>query len=68
MSLDRKAAIRQDLVDAQRALLDALDQVGPDGWLRRSPTNEGWMVRVKLSEPAEVESLMDADAYQESLS
>jgi uncharacterized protein (TIGR03083 family) len=45
VSLDRKAAIRQDLVDAQRALLAALDQVGPDDWLRRSPRNEGWMVR-----------------------
>ena len=45
MPLDRKAAIRADLVDAQRALLDALDRVGPDDWLRRSPTNEGWLVR-----------------------
>jgi len=43
--LDRKAAIREDLVAAQRALLDALDRVGPDDWQRRSPTNEGWMVR-----------------------
>jgi DinB superfamily len=42
---DRKAAIREDLVDAQRALLDALDRVGPDDWVRRSPTNADWMVR-----------------------
>jgi uncharacterized protein (TIGR03083 family) len=46
--LDRLAAIRQDLVDAQRALMDALDGVGPDDWVRRSPTNEGWMVRELL--------------------
>jgi uncharacterized protein (TIGR03083 family) len=45
VTLARKAAIREDLVGAQRALLDALDRVGPDDWLRRSPTNEGWMVR-----------------------
>ncbi len=45
MSLDRKAAIRQELLDAQRALLDALDQVGPEDWLRHSPTTAGWMVR-----------------------
>jgi len=25
--------------------MDALDQVGPHDWERRSPTNEGWMVR-----------------------
>jgi hypothetical protein len=46
--LDRKTAIREDIVDAQRALLDALDRVGPDGWLLHSPTNEGWMVRELL--------------------
>jgi len=54
--LDRTAAIRQDLVDAQRALLDTLDLVGPDDWLRRSPTNEGWMVRDLLIHLATSES------------
>jgi len=32
------------------------------------PYGEGWMVRVKLSDPSEVDELMDADAYEESLS
>jgi uncharacterized protein (TIGR03083 family) len=45
---DRKNAIRQDLVEAQRALLDALDRVGPDDWARPSP-NEGWTVRDLLT-------------------
>jgi uncharacterized protein (TIGR03083 family) len=45
---DRKHALRQDLVEAQRALLDALDQVGPADWLRASP-NEGWTVRDLLT-------------------
>jgi uncharacterized protein (TIGR03083 family) len=45
---DRKSAIRNDLVSSQRALLDVLDQVGPDGWLRPSP-NEGWTVRDLLT-------------------
>jgi uncharacterized protein (TIGR03083 family) len=44
MSDDRKAAIREDLVAAQRGLLDVLDGLGPDDWLRLSP-NEGWTVR-----------------------
>ncbi len=56
MSLDRKAAIRQELVEAQRALLATLDQVGPDDWLRRSPTNEGWMVRELLTHLTSSES------------
>jgi uncharacterized protein (TIGR03083 family) len=45
---DRKDAIRLYLVEAQRALLDALDQVGPADWLRASP-NEGWTVRDLLT-------------------
>jgi uncharacterized protein (TIGR03083 family) len=52
---DRKDAIRQDLVEAQRALLDALDGVGPDDWLRSSP-NEGWTVRDLLTHLTTAES------------
>src|SRR5258708_35296782 len=44
MFKDRKAAIRQDLDDAQHKLLEVLDRVGPHDWLRASP-NEGWTVR-----------------------
>ena len=40
----RQLAIREDLVDAQRDLLDVLDQVTPADWLRHSP-DEGWTVR-----------------------
>ncbi len=32
------------------------------------PYGEGWMVRVRLSDPSETDDLMDADAYEESLS
>jgi glycine cleavage system H protein len=31
------------------------------------PYGEGWMVKVKLSDPAEAESLLDAAAYRELL-
>src|SRR5438477_2215056 len=41
---DRKRAIREDLINAQQALLSILDRVGPDDWLRPSP-NEGWTIR-----------------------
>jgi uncharacterized protein (TIGR03083 family) len=40
---DRTLAIRQDLVDAQQALLAVLDRVGPNDWGRPSP-NEGWTI------------------------
>jgi len=52
---DRKDAIRQDLVEAQRALIDALEQVGPADWLRASP-NEGWTVRDLLTHLTTAES------------
>ncbi len=29
------------------------------------PYGEGWMIKMKVNDPAEVESLMDASAYQE---
>ena len=32
------------------------------------PYGEGWMVKVQLSDPSEVDDLMNADAYEESLS
>ncbi|HEV7662126.1 MAG TPA: DinB family protein [Chloroflexota bacterium] len=44
MSQDRIAALRADLTTTHQALLDTLDQVGPDDWLRPSP-NEGWTIR-----------------------
>jgi glycine cleavage system H protein len=32
------------------------------------PYGEGWLVKVKLSDPSEASELMDADAYKASLS
>ena len=51
----RKAAIRDDLVQAQQALLDVLDRVGADDWSRASP-NEGWTVRDLLTHLATAEA------------
>ncbi len=35
------------------------------GLLNTSPYEDGWMLKVKLSDPDELDELMDADAYQE---
>jgi glycine cleavage system H protein len=32
------------------------------------PYGEGWLVKVKLSDPSEVDSLLDATTYEETLS
>ena len=36
--------------------------------INEDPYGEGWLVKVKLSDPAEAEQLMDAKAYEASLS
>ncbi|WP_303720341.1 glycine cleavage system protein GcvH [Malonomonas rubra] len=33
--------------------------------LNTSPYDDGWMIKIKLDDPGEVEDLMDAAAYQE---
>jgi glycine cleavage system H protein len=35
--------------------------------INEDPYGEGWMVRVRLSDPSEADSLMDVNAYKESL-
>jgi glycine cleavage system H protein len=32
--------------------------------VNKDPYGEGWMIKVKLAEPAEVNDLMDADGYE----
>ena len=36
--------------------------------INEDPYGDGWMVRVKLSDPGEVDALLDVDAYRELLS
>ena len=36
--------------------------------INEDPYGEGWMVRVRLSDPSEKDSLMDSKAYEASLS
>jgi glycine cleavage system H protein len=39
---------------------------GPES-INEDPYESGWMVKVRLSDPSELDTLMDAAAYQESL-
>ena len=36
--------------------------------INEDPYGEGWLVKVKLSDPSEVDALLDADAYEATLS
>jgi len=33
--------------------------------INSSPYDDGWLIKIKLSDPSELDDLMDADAYQE---
>ncbi len=33
--------------------------------INSSPYDDGWLIRIKLTDPSELDDLMDADAYQE---
>lgn len=35
--------------------------------INKDPYGDGWIVKIKLTNPSELDSLMDAEAYQESL-
>jgi glycine cleavage system H protein len=56
------APVSGEIVEVNEALKDAPEQINEDSY------GEGWLVKVKLSDPSEVDGLMDADSYRESLS
>ena len=55
------APLSGEIVAVNEALADAPQTINDD------PYGDGWLVRVKLSDPAQVERLMDAAAYEASL-
>jgi glycine cleavage system H protein len=55
------APLSGEIVEVNAALADGPEAINDD------PYDGGWMVRVRLSDPSEVDSLLDADTYKESL-
>jgi glycine cleavage system H protein len=56
------APLSGEIVEVNTALGESPDAINDD------PYGEGWMVRVKLSDPGEKDALLDAKAYEASLS
>ena len=56
------APVSGEIVEVNEALKDAPEQINED------PYGEGWLVRVRLSEASELDSLLDSENYQSSLS
>ncbi len=52
------APLSGEIVEVNEALNDSPEAINAD------PYGDGWMVKVRLSDPSEVESLLDVDAYK----
>ncbi len=55
------APLSGEVVAVNTAVVDAPETVNED------PYGEGWLIRIRLSDPGEVESLLDAAAYRSVL-
>ena len=55
------APLSGEIVEVNEALADSPENVNKD------PYGGGWMVKVRLSDPSEVDALMDVNAYKELL-
>jgi glycine cleavage system H protein len=58
---DVVAPLSGEVVAVNRAVVDAPETVNDD------PYGAGWLVRVRLTDPGEVDALMDVDAYKQHL-
>ena len=55
------APMSGEVIEVNGALADAPETINDD------PYGEGWLVKVRLSDPSEREALLDAAAYRDSL-
>jgi len=55
------APLSGEIIEVNGAVADAPETVNED------PYGEGWLVRVRLTDPGEADSLMDAEAYRRRL-
>jgi glycine cleavage system H protein len=56
------APVSGEIVEVNEALKDSPEHINED------PYGEGWLVKVRLSEASELDSLLDSESYQSSLS
>jgi glycine cleavage system H protein len=55
------APLSGEILEVNEALADSPEKINED------PYGDGWLVRVKLSDPVEVDTLLDVNAYRELL-
>ena len=57
-AFDLYAPVSGEVVAVNDSLLDAPEQVN------ESPYNDGWMLKIRMTDSAELDILLDADSYQ----
>ena len=55
------APLSGEITEVNESLADSPEQINDD------PYGAGWLVRIRLSDPSETESLLDAAAYEATL-
>ena len=55
------APVSGEIVEVNEALKDSPEQINED------PYGQGWLVKIRLSDPAEVDDLLNANAYRQLL-
>jgi glycine cleavage system H protein len=55
------APLSGEILEVNQKVVDAPETVNED------PYGEGWLIRIRLSDPAEVDSLLDTGAYKQFL-
>lgn len=58
---DLIAPLSGEILEVNQAVVDAPETVNDD------PYGEGWLLRIRLSDPSEVQALLDVDAYKQLL-
>ena len=58
---DVVAPLSGEIVEVNDALSDSPEKINED------PYGEGWLVKIRLSDPSEVDDLLDRATYEESL-
>jgi glycine cleavage system H protein len=58
---DLISPVTGEVVEVNQVVVDEPERVNDD------PYGDGWLVKVRLSDPAEIDELMDADAYRQLL-
>ncbi|KXX68131.1 glycine cleavage system protein GcvH [Flammeovirga sp. SJP92] len=53
--------VNGEVVEVNEAIDSAPELVNSD------PYGEGWMIKIKLSDPSEVDALLDSEAYKEEI-